>query len=123
MSEVYSLITEKQAHKHPFAWGELHWYAGGGLSNTTGLTVGRCILKPDYANPIHYHPNCEEVLHVLTGKIEHYIKDKGWFVMNEGDSITIPANVSHSARNVGDGEAHLLIAFSSADRQTIGEFE
>lgn len=123
MNEDYILVTNTQADKQNFEWGQLHWYAGGKLSGATGLTVGRCILKAGCANPIHYHPNCEEVLHVLSGTIEHFIKDKGWFAMNTGDSITIPVNVVHGARNVGNSEAHLLIAFSSADRQTVGESE
>ncbi len=123
MSQTYSLIDDATAQKETFDWGELHWYASGALSQASGLTVGRCILKGQSANPIHYHPNCEEVLHVLTGQIEHYIDGEGWFAMNAGDSITIPANLKHGARNIGDGEAHLLIAFSSPDRQTIGESE
>ncbi|MAX25999.1 MAG: cupin [Phycisphaeraceae bacterium] len=123
MSQTYSLIDDAHAQKERFDWGELHWYASGALSAASGLTVGRCILNAKSANPIHYHPNCEEVLHVLSGEIEHYIDGEGWFSMNAGDSITIPVNLKHGARNVGDGDAHLLIAFSSPERQTIGEFE
>tara|TARA_B100000941_G_C28264468_1_gene428274 strand:+ start:24 stop:455 length:432 start_codon:yes stop_codon:yes gene_type:complete len=121
MADDFTLVTHEQASMESFEWGELHWYAAGELSHSTGLTVGRCILKSKCSNPIHYHPNCEEVLHVLGGSIEHYIDGKGWFVMNTGDSITIPKDIKHGARNIGDGEAHLLIAFSSAHRQTIGE--
>lgn len=121
MSNDLKLISSGQATVEHFDWGQLHWYASSVLSGATGCTVGRCILKPGYGNPIHYHPNCEEVLHVLSGNIEHYIRDKGWFAMNPGDTITIPANLSHGARNIGQSEAHLLICFSSAERQTIGE--
>ncbi len=121
MPKNYTMIQSDQAFVESFDWGQLHWYAHGQLSGATGLTVGRCILKPQSANPIHYHPNCEEVLHVLSGQIEHYIDGKGWFAMDMGDSITIAANVKHGARNVGKDDAHLLICFSSAERQTVGE--
>jgi quercetin dioxygenase-like cupin family protein len=41
--------------------------------------------------------------------------------METGDVVSIPANNWHCARNIGDCEAVLLIAFTSADRETIGE--
>jgi quercetin dioxygenase-like cupin family protein len=41
--------------------------------------------------------------------------------MGEGDVVTIPPNVWHRATNLGDEDAVLYIAFSSADRQTVGE--
>ena len=104
-----------------FDWGRLYWYASAAQHNAAGVTVGRCVLNPGCGNPIHLHPNCEEVLHVLSGVIEHYIEGRGWMPMNAGDTITIEANIKHGARNVGADDAHLLICFSSANRQTIGE--
>jgi quercetin dioxygenase-like cupin family protein len=57
---------------------------------------------------------------VLTGTIEHSAGTER-VVLTDGDAISIPANVVHNARNVGDIEAVLLISFSSADRQTVVE--
>jgi quercetin dioxygenase-like cupin family protein len=91
------------------------------MGNSDHVTVGRCVLAAGKQNPRHYHPNCEEVLHVLSGSIEHYVDGEGWFAMNEGDTISIAQGVWHHARNIGDDEAHLLICFSSEDRKTIGE--
>ena len=31
-------------------------------------------MKPGGSNPAHRHPNCEEVLHVLEGDVEHYVE-------------------------------------------------
>ena len=104
-----------------FPWGSLHWYAGAPSGNSDTMTLGRCVLKPGQANPKHYHPNCEEILHVLSGEIEHFVDGQGWFRMSPGDTVSIAANVWHHARNVGSADAHLLISFSSPNRQTIGE--
>jgi len=104
-----------------FEWGRLHWYAGAPQANSEFVTVGKCVLFPGKENPRHYHPNCEEVLHVLAGTIDHFVEGDGWLPMNAGDTITISKNVWHHARNVGAEEAHLLICFSSANRKTIGE--
>jgi len=41
--------------------------------------------------------------------------------MGPGDTVSIPTGAVHNARNVGDGEAVFVIAFSSPDRQTVGE--
>jgi quercetin dioxygenase-like cupin family protein len=72
------------------------------------------------ANPRHYHPNCDEVLYVVEGTIEHTLGAET-YAMHQGDAISIPAGVVHNARNTGSAEAILLLAFSSPDRQTVRE--
>src|SRR5262249_34177555 len=103
-----------------FDWGELRWLANGQLGNSDALTFGQCILKPGCQNPRHLHPNCEEILHVVSGKIVHSIEDD-LFEMGPGDTVVIPANIMHNARNVGSETAIMTIVFSSPDRQTEGE--
>jgi quercetin dioxygenase-like cupin family protein len=102
-------------------WGQLTWYAGAQLKNSEGLTVGKCVIKPGFSNPKHLHPNCEEVLVVLQGKISHTIGAGTEAVLNVGDTITIPQGFLHQARNIGNIDAVLYIAFSSANREVRGE--
>lgn len=102
------------------SWGRLEWMVSGALSNSTTMTVGRCYISPGAANPRHYHPNCDEVLHLLQGEIEHSVGDRT-VRMAAGDAISIPATAVHNARNVGAEEAVMVICFSSADRQVVGE--
>jgi quercetin dioxygenase-like cupin family protein len=101
-------------------WGRLQWMAAGRLGNSTTMTIGICFIKPGQANPVHHHPNCDEVLHVLHGTISHRVNDEV-FDMTAGDTVSIPTGSVHNATNTGDDEAVLMISFSSADRQTIGE--
>ena len=103
------------------SWGSLTWYANAALGNSGEITVGRCIIKPGCENPLHSHPNCSEVLVVLRGSIVHRIEEGREVELAEGDVITLPANLPHKARNTGEEDAVLLIAFSSADRKTRGE--
>lgn len=101
-------------------WGRLVWMVSGRLGNSTELTVGRCYIKPGQQNPRHYHPNCDEVLHVLQGTIEHSVgADR--VRMSAGDTISIPRGVVHNARNIGGDEAVFVITFSAADRQVVPE--
>ncbi len=102
-------------------WGSLTWNASGQLGNAAQLTVGQCRLKPGQANPRHCHPNCEEVLVVVEGRITHTVADEAEAVLEAGDTVSIPAGVFHQARNVGEGEAVLYIAFSSAHREVQSE--
>ncbi|HEX3815089.1 MAG TPA: cupin domain-containing protein [Mycobacteriales bacterium] len=104
--------------EHP--WGRLVWMVSGKLGNSEKLTVGKCFIRPGRANPPHYHPNCDEVLHVVRGRIEHRVDDE-YVEMSAGDTISIPSGRIHNARNLGDEETEFVITFNSADRQTIGE--
>lgn len=101
-------------------WGRLVWMVSGKVGNSETMTVGKCFIKPSCANPVHYHPNCDEVLHVVRGRIEHRVDDE-YFEMSAGDTVSIPTGHRHNARNIGTEEVECMISFSSADRQTIGE--
>lgn len=101
-------------------WGRLEWMVSGALGNSEKMTVGRCYIRPGEQNPRHYHPNCDEVLHVLQGTIVHSINDET-FEMGAGDTVSIPSGAMHNARNVGPDEAIFVIVFSTADRQVVGE--
>lgn len=100
------------------ACGNLTWLVSKELGNSETMTVGRSTIRPGQMNPRHYHPNCDEVLHVLEGTIIHTM-DGDEAELTEGDTISIPKNVVHNARNVGTVDALLFICFSSAERQTV----
>lgn len=118
---VYSGLTKQSdALIEEQEWGRLQWMVAGRLGNSTELTVGICLINPGQANPVHHHPNCDEVLHVLQGTIMHRVNDEV-FPMAAGDTVSIPTGSVHNATNAGNDEAILMISFSSADRQTIGE--
>lgn len=101
-------------------WGRLEWYASRALGNSTHVTTGQATIRPGKANPAHWHPNCDEVLHVLSGRIMNRMGDKE-FEMKAGDTVVIPEGVIHNARNIGTEDAVLSIAYNSADRVAIGE--
>lgn len=104
----------------PQEWGKLEWMVSGAIGNSDTMTVGRCTILPGRQNPPHVHPNCDEVLHVLHGTIEHRLGDQ-LMPMGPGDTISIPTGTVHNARNTGTEPAVLMISFSSAERQVVGE--
>lgn len=118
---VEAVVTRPVENKVvEFPWGQLTWYASGELGNSDTLTVGQAIIRPGQHNPRHYHPNCDEVLHVLKGRILHSMGDRT-VEMQAGDTVSIPTGVPHNATNIGDGDAVLSISFSSADRKVVNE--
>jgi quercetin dioxygenase-like cupin family protein len=101
-------------------WGRIVWLVSRSLGNSTTMTFGRVTIKAGQANPRHRHPNCDEILHLLSGRLEHSLGDER-FVMEPGDTISIPTGVWHNARALGGEDAEMSISFSAADRETEGE--
>ena len=58
---------------------------------------------------------------VIQGRIKHTITGDRETELGEGDTVVIPPNIWHCATNIGQSDAVLFIAFSSADRQTVTE--
>lgn len=101
-------------------WGKLTWLASRELGNSTTMTFGRVTIPAGQANPRHRHPNCDEILHLISGRLEHSLGSEK-FLLNPGDTISIPAGQWHNASALDDRDADMVICFSSADRET--EFE
>lgn len=101
------------------AWGELFWHTSAELKNSRTMTTGTAVLRSGASNPRHFHPNCDEILHVVSGKIRHTMNEVT-VEMGPGDTVSIPKGVIHNATNIGDGDAVLAISFDSAYRQAVG---
>ena len=121
MSDKTMVLRAQQADRVEAPWGGLTWYASRKLGNTSELTVGRCVIRPGQNNPMHWHPNCSEVLVVMKGTIMHGVEEGKEVRMEEGDTITIPAKLPHYARNIGTEDAVLMVVFPTADRRVENE--
>ena len=64
-------------------------------------------MEPGGGHNLHKHPEQEEVIYVLEGKVEQWLKDKKQ-VLSQGDSVFIPADAVHASFNVFDQNAKLL---------------
>ncbi len=114
------LLPQADALVQPQPWGKLEWFASRDLGNTSFLTLGIATINPGKENPLHRHPNCDEVLHVLQGTIMNRVGDKE-YEMHAGDTVTIPEGTPHNARNIGKDDAVLSIAYNTPDRIAVGE--
>jgi quercetin dioxygenase-like cupin family protein len=117
--EIIPILRPGSAPRDEYPGGELHWLASRKANGAQELTVGYTVIAVGANNPRHRHPNCEEVLYVLKGDIRHHIEGTTDVLMTTGDCITIPRDRIHQAFNIGERPAELLVAFSSADRETV----
>ncbi|MDK1032803.1 MAG: cupin domain-containing protein [Planctomycetia bacterium] len=108
--------AEAEAKRIHEEWGSLLWLAGEKVGNAEGLTLGRVIIKTGHCNPRHAHGNCEEVLYLMAGRLEHSVGDKK-IAMEPGDTLTVPPGVFHNALSTGEEEADMIVAYSSAVRE------
>lgn len=112
------VTTLSETATEEFPWGTLNWLMGRAIDPDAEQTFGLAVIEPGRQNPPHYHPNCEEILYIISGICEHAYGDDS-YVLNPGDSIRVPAGIVHHAINTGDEPLHAIISFSSGDRQTV----
>ncbi|WP_430386293.1 cupin domain-containing protein [Blastomonas fulva] len=102
-------------------WGTIEWHVSGPLGNSDTLTTGRGVIAVGKANGRHFHPNSDEVLHVVSGRIRHTMNDVT-VEMGPGDTVSIPRGVYHNAENIGEEPAVFFLAFDTAWREVVGEY-
>lgn len=109
--------TAHDAEFLEFDWGRIEWLVSQALGNSDTMTVGRVTIKAGHGNMVHRHPNCDEVLYLVQGRLEHSVGDQ-FTRMGAGDVIAIPTGAWHNARSLGPIDAVMVVCYSSADRQT-----
>jgi len=106
----------------PTSWGELTWKITGEAVSGAEMTFGTCRINPGERNGLHSHPDCEEILYVVSGRCEHRLGDE-MHLLEPGDAIRIPRQVRHWAKSIGSEPLFALIFFSSGNRTAISHEE
>jgi quercetin dioxygenase-like cupin family protein len=88
-------------------WGRLGWLSNPPNTGASHLTVIDVKLDPGKGHAFHHHPDQEEVIFVVSGRVEQWL-DREKKILGPGDCAFIPAGVVHASFNAGDGEAHVL---------------
>ena len=97
-------------------FGSVEWVEREGYPAGAELTVGVATFGAGKSNVEHIHPNCEEVVYVLDGEVEHTLGDQRT-TLRAGDLIIVPRGVPHQLINNGAEAARAYIVFSSPDRR------
>lgn len=96
-------------------FGSVQWAARRDDPPGAEQTVGLAVFDAAKGNVEHVHPDCEEVVYVLEGEVEHTLGDQRTR-LRAGDLIVVPRGVPHRLLNRGDAPARAYIVFSSPDR-------
>jgi len=112
-----SVIRTSETPRDEFDWGTTAWSFCAAEGNSNSLTFGNVTIRAGQANPPHRHANCDEILYLLSGTLEHYADDVGAAEMAPGGAIFIPAGVSHNARCTSERDAEMIVVYSSPRRR------
>ena len=115
---IQDLIKQAtQENTRQVSWGHLSWLVNAQEVPGTEQTLGVVTIYPGKRNPLHAHPNCEELLYVISGECEHIVGNQ-LARLTPGMVICIPRGVPHWARCISAEPLLVLVSFSSPDRQT-----
>ena len=116
--QIQDLIKQAtQENTRYVSWGSLSWLVNAQEVPGTEQTLGVVTIYPGKRNSLHVHPNCEELLYVISGECEHSVGNQ-LAHLTPGMVICIPRGVSHRARCISAEPLVVLVSFSSPDRQT-----
>ena len=62
-------ITTEQMERNTLDWGVMGWVSRPSTTNTKDLVVIEVTLEPGGGHNFHKHPEQEEVIYVLEGKV------------------------------------------------------
>ncbi len=88
-------------------WGRLGWLSNPPTTGAKQLTVIDVTLLPGKGHDFHKHPDQEEVIYCVAGRVEQWI-DREKQILGPGNSAYIPADVVHASFNTGDAEAKVV---------------
>jgi len=115
---VVCATRAEQIPAQEFTWGTLKWVCNEKLAPGAQQTIGLATILPGHGNPLHFHPNCEEVLYVISGCGTH--SSEGQTIdLKPGTTLCIPVGVKHKLANTGSEPLKTLVSFSSGDRKTV----
>ena len=84
--------------------------SAGQLGHGDALHAQHVQIAPDGAVPEHSHPH-EQISFVTAGSIEMTIDGES-AILEEGDTVVIPGEVTHGATTANDEPASLIDVFS-----------
>lgn len=108
-------ITAENTEK--LSWGHLSWLIGARQIAGAEQTLGVVTIYPQKRNPLHAHPNCEELLYVISGECDHKLGEETIHLV-PGSVICIPRGVPHWAQCTGAEPLVAVVSFSDPNRTT-----
>ncbi len=100
-------IPAAQADREQLDWGTLAWVSRPQTTGAKDLVVIEVNLSPGGGHDFHKHPEQEEVIYVIEGTVEQWLREEKQ-MLSSGDSVFIPADTVHASFNTSASTAKLL---------------
>ncbi|MCZ6675897.1 MAG: cupin domain-containing protein [Candidatus Poribacteria bacterium] len=100
-------IPAAQADREQLDWGTLAWLSRPQTTGAKDLVVIEVNLSPGGGHDFHKHPEQEEVIYVIEGTVEQWLREEKQ-MLSSGDSVFIPADTVHASFNTSGSTAKLL---------------
>jgi quercetin dioxygenase-like cupin family protein len=111
---VVGAMSDAPIEQH--SWGRIVWLSSAAIWADSKQTLGYVEIDAGETNYRHRHPNCEEVLLLVEGDLEHWVGD-AVITMKPGSSLRIPLGVVHWATNPGSSPARMIVAYPTGFRE------
>lgn len=111
MENNWKFVKEKDLMFEKVLGREHHWHYHPELTQEGDCFMLKVVIKEGEGHTFHKHPEMNEILYVLKGKVEQWVEsDKQ--ILKTGESVYIPANVVHASFNAGKEDLELLAILS-----------
>ncbi len=115
MSTLWNGAVKQETRPQSSDRATMDWLVDDALVENAALSVARMTLAENACSEGHRHPNCNEVIHLIAGRVEQAVGGDR-VVMAPGDTVFIPTGAFHQSRNIGAGEAVMIVSYSSGTR-------
>ncbi len=106
-----NFILSSRAQVEKLDWGEFTWICRPKTTGARQLVVCHVVVYPGKGHNFHKHPDQEEVIYLLEGTLEQWLK-KEKKLIEAGDSIFIPRNTVHASFNISSEPARAIAILS-----------
>jgi quercetin dioxygenase-like cupin family protein len=104
-------IKATEAISEPFDGRINRWLCRPGQTEAKDLAVIEAEFAVGQGHDFHTHPEFEECIYVLSGRIEQWV-DQERKILDAGDLAHIPMGMVHATFNVGQTPARILAILS-----------
>lgn len=116
-ADLQKLIRTKEETTALEPKGEMAWLVDVRIMPGSEQTFGISTVYPGHRNDLHRHPNCEELLYIISGECNQQVGEEH-IHMTPGMLVRIPRGVPHCSRGIGNEPCVQVVSCSSPDRET-----
>lgn len=125
MSKAWKFHKNKDSIFEPVAGRDHYWHYNPDQVAFADTVLVRVAMPVGGGHNFHRHPEMNEILYILKGKVEQWVEDEMQY-LEAGDSVYIDPDVVHATFNAGEEEVEFLAILAPGkgwQAGTIDEYE